>query len=161
MSYGFDDMAVWADMAVCLMVLMAICRVFRFEFMARDWLYWWRCDTRYGGMCCCFDGDLDGISVWIHGSKGGLSGGLDCMGFIYGRVTRGMAACLTALMAIWRAFQFEFMAIRAVCQAALRAVWWHIKGHYCFIDCVKNSSSVHAAALMSQVLKQLELFSFH
>ena len=52
------------------------------------------------------------------------------------------------------------MAIRAVCQA-LRAVWRHIKGHNCFIDSVKNSSSVHTAALMSQVLKHLALFSFH
>ena len=45
--------------------------------------------------------------------------GIDC---IDGGVTRGMAACVAALMAIWTAFQFEFMAVRAVCQAAL-TVW--------------------------------------
>ncbi len=41
------------------------------------------------------------------------------MGFIYGGVTRDMAACLMALMAICRVFRFEFMTVGAVCQAAL------------------------------------------
>ncbi len=51
--------------------------------------------------------DFDNNLIQTQGGKGGLSGGIDCMKFIYGAGTRDMAVCVAALMAIRTAFSIE------------------------------------------------------